>query len=160
MTTKNPVNSVHDEQFDADKKASESAGEEITETTTQEQPAGKTGVENEPVVPEIIEPVTEEPVEELQAVEDTTEEEIAAEETAEEEITEEENYWWGGFDHKEFYDDKVLLFAQELFAGEHTQVYYVRAGTSGEFLSPSTGAEEMYSPEVFGSTSQGYINVK
>jgi alpha-2-macroglobulin len=77
-----------------------------------------------------------------------------------EETTEEENYWWGGFDHKEFYDDKVLLFAQELFAGEHTQVYYVRAGTSGEFLSPSAKAEEMYSPEVFGSTSQGYINVK
>lgn len=68
--------------------------------------------------------------------------------------------WWGSFDHKEFYDDKVLFFAQELFPGEHTQVYFVKAGTSGEFLSPSAKAEEMYSPEVFGSTSQGFINVK
>jgi alpha-2-macroglobulin len=79
---------------------------------------------------------------------------------SEEETAEAENYWWGGFDHKEFYDDRVLLFAQELFPGEHTQVYYVKAGTSGEFLSPSAKAEEMYSPEVFGSTSQGFINVK
>ncbi|HWR74236.1 MAG TPA: DUF349 domain-containing protein [Bacteroidales bacterium] len=94
MTTKNPVNSVHDEQFDADKKASESAGEKITEMTTQEQPAGKSEVENEPVVSENSEPVTEAPVEELSAVAETAEEEsaeedIAAEETAEDEAAEE-----------------------------------------------------------------------
>ncbi len=70
MTTKNPVNSVHDEQFDADKKASESTGEEITETTTQEQPAEHIEVENEPVVSENAEPVTEEPVEELAPAEE------------------------------------------------------------------------------------------
>jgi len=69
MTTKNPVNSVHDEQFDADKKASESTGEEITETTTQVKPARQIEVENEPVLSENIEPVTEEPVEELSAAE-------------------------------------------------------------------------------------------
>jgi hypothetical protein len=74
--------------------------------------------------------------------------------------SEERGDWWGSFDHKEFYDDKVLFFAQELFPGEHTQVYFVKAGTSGEFLSPSAKAEEMYAPEVFGSTSQGFINVK
>ncbi len=68
-------------------------------------------------------------------------------------------HWWGSFDHKEFYDDRTLLFAQELFPGEHTQVYYVRAGTSGEFLAPSAKAEEMYSPEVFGSTTQGFVTV-
>jgi hypothetical protein len=89
MTTKNPVNSVHDEQFDADKKAPESAGEETTETTIQEEPAGKTGVENEPVVSEIAEPVTEEPVEELSAVAETAEEEVAAEEEADDETAEE-----------------------------------------------------------------------
>ncbi len=90
MTTKNPVNSVHDEQFDADKKASESAGEKITEMTTQEQPAGKSEVENEPVVSENSEPVTEEPVEEISAVAETVEEESAEEETAEEDIAAEE----------------------------------------------------------------------
>lgn len=71
MTTKNPVNSVREEQFDADKKASESTGEEITETTTQVQPAGQIEVENEPVLSENIEPVTEEPAEELSAAEET-----------------------------------------------------------------------------------------
>ena len=90
MTTKNPVNSVHDEQFDADKNASESTGEEITETTTQEQPAEHIEVENEPVVSENAEPVTEEPVEELApaeeipAVEETVEEITAVKETVEE----------------------------------------------------------------------------
>ncbi len=72
---------------------------------------------------------------------------------------EEQEHWWGSFDHEERYDDRVLFFAQELFPGEHTQVYYVRAGTSGKFLSPATKAEEMYAPEVFGSTGQGYITI-
>ncbi len=68
-------------------------------------------------------------------------------------------HWWGSFDHKELYDDRILLFAQELFPGEHTQVYFVRASTSGEFIAPSAKVEEMYSPEVFGSTTQGPVTV-
>jgi len=63
MTTKDPVNSVHDEQFDADNKASESTGDEITETTAQVVPDKQVEVEKEPVVPENAKPVTEEPVE-------------------------------------------------------------------------------------------------
>ncbi|MEO0190930.1 MAG: hypothetical protein ABIL18_08110, partial [candidate division WOR-3 bacterium] len=63
-------------------------------------------------------------------------------------------------DHEEQYDDKMLFFAQELFPGEHTQVYFVRAGTGGKFLAPSAKAEEMYSPEVFGSTTQGFLTVE
>jgi hypothetical protein len=81
MTTKNPVNSVHDEQFDADEKAPESTGEEITETTTQDQTSGQTEAENEPVVPENDEPVTVEPVEELTVSEEVTAEEAADEDT-------------------------------------------------------------------------------
>lgn len=69
-------------------------------------------------------------------------------------------HWWGGFDHEEHYDDKTLLFGQHLFPGEHTRVYYIRAATSGTFLAPSTKAEEMYSPEVFGSTTQGYVIIE
>ena len=75
MTTKNPVNSVHDEQFDADKKAPESMGEELTETTTQEQPAAQIEVENEPVLSEIVEPVIEEPVDEEPVNEEPVDEE-------------------------------------------------------------------------------------
>jgi hypothetical protein len=72
MTTKNPVNSVHDEQFDADKKASESTGDKITETTTQDQPAEKIEIENEPALPENVEPVTEEPAGETINYDDIT----------------------------------------------------------------------------------------
>ncbi|MEO0123123.1 MAG: Ig-like domain-containing protein [candidate division WOR-3 bacterium] len=77
-----------------------------------------------------------------------------------EEQYEEKGHWWGSFDHEEQYDDKMLFFAQELFPGEHTQVYFVRAGTGGKFLAPSAKAEEMYSPEVFGSTTQGFLTVE
>lgn len=69
-------------------------------------------------------------------------------------------HWWGSFDHQESYDDRMLFFAQELFPGEHTQVYYVRAGTPGKFLAPASKAEEMYAPEIFGSTTQGYVVIE
>ncbi len=84
MTTKNPVNSVHEEQFDADKKASESTGEEITEMTTQEQPAEQIEVADEPVLSENVEPATEEPADELPADEEASEEMTVDEEPAEE----------------------------------------------------------------------------
>ena len=77
-----------------------------------------------------------------------------------EEQYQEKGDWWGSFDHEEQYDDKMLFFAQELFPGEHTQVYFVRAGAGGRFLAPSAKAEEMYSPEVFGSTTQGFVVVE
>jgi uncharacterized protein YfaS (alpha-2-macroglobulin family) len=72
----------------------------------------------------------------------------------------ERGHWWGSFDHEEYYDDKTLLFAQHLFPGEHTKIYYIRAATSGTFLAPSAKAEEMYSPEVFGSTIQKFITIE
>ncbi|MGB3341418.1 MAG: Ig-like domain-containing protein [bacterium] len=67
---------------------------------------------------------------------------------------------WGTFDHWEIYDDKVLLFADALYAGEHTFSYLVRAMTYGNFTMPPTKAEEMYTPEVFGYNRQRRINVK
>jgi len=72
----------------------------------------------------------------------------------------ERGHWWGSFDHEEYYDDRVLFFGQELFPGEHTQVYFMKAGTSGTFLAPATKAEEMYSPEVFGSTTQRFVTIE
>ena len=71
----------------------------------------------------------------------------------------EQGHWWGSFDHEEYYDDRALFFAQELFPGEHTQIYYIRAAVSGRFLAPASKAEEMYAPEVFGSTGQGFIRI-
>jgi len=72
---------------------------------------------------------------------------------------EERGHWWGSFDHEEYYDDRILLFAQQLFPGEHTKVYFVRAASPGRFLNPITKAEEMYAPEVFGSSIQRYITI-
>lgn len=72
----------------------------------------------------------------------------------------ERGHWWGSFDHEEYYDDRVFIFGHHLFPGEHTWVYFIRAATPGTFLAPSTKIEEMYSPEVFGSTTQGYITIK
>ena len=62
--------------------------------------------------------------------------------------------WWGGFNHTENYNDKILLFADILNKGEHVYKYVVRAATPGEYLLPATKAEEMYNPEVFGYDGQ------
>ncbi|OYD15762.1 hypothetical protein CH333_04990 [candidate division WOR-3 bacterium JGI_Cruoil_03_44_89] len=69
-------------------------------------------------------------------------------------------HWWGSFDHQEVYDDKVILVGKHMFPDEHTWIYFVKATTSGKFLLPATKAEEMYSPEVFGSTSQKFIVIE
>jgi uncharacterized protein YfaS (alpha-2-macroglobulin family) len=73
---------------------------------------------------------------------------------------EERGHWWGGFDHTEIYDDRVLFFAEQLFPGEHTKTYFMRAASEGKFLSPQTQAQEMYSPEVFGNSAQGYVIIR
>jgi uncharacterized protein YfaS (alpha-2-macroglobulin family) len=74
-----------------------------------------------------------------------------------------DNYYyrsWGTFDHWEIYDDKVLLFADALYAGEHTFSYLARAMTYGTFTMPPTKAEEMYTPEVFGYNRQRTLSIK
>jgi len=73
---------------------------------------------------------------------------------------EESGHWWGGFDHQEYYDDRVLFFAQQLYPGEHTETYFVRAATDGRFFAPQAKAEEMYMPEVFGTSVQDHIIIE
>jgi uncharacterized protein YfaS (alpha-2-macroglobulin family) len=65
----------------------------------------------------------------------------------------------GGFDRVERHDDRVLLFATRLSAGEHVFTYVARATTSGTFRTAPTHAEEMYEPEVFGRTASTVIAV-
>ena len=62
--------------------------------------------------------------------------------------------WWRGFNHIEMHDDRVLLFADSLLPGIHTHRYLARALTMGIFNAPGTKIEEMYSPEVFGRSSE------
>ncbi|HET6271415.1 MAG TPA: hypothetical protein VFG32_00385, partial [Bacteroidota bacterium] len=64
------------------------------------------------------------------------------------------------FNHKEMYDDRVQLFADYLPAGVHTFTYMARATSYGKFQMPSTRAEGMYEPEVFGQTSSRVIIVE
>jgi uncharacterized protein YfaS (alpha-2-macroglobulin family) len=68
--------------------------------------------------------------------------------------------WWGSFTHTEMQDDRVLLFADELRAGEHTYSYVARATTSGTFTPPPAEAELMYRPETRGHTATGTLVVE
>jgi alpha-2-macroglobulin len=70
--------------------------------------------------------------------------------------------WWEyePFNHTEMKDDRVLLFADYLTAGVHTYTYLVRATSFGTYQMPSTRAEGMYEPEVFGRTSMRTIEVR
>ncbi|MFW6131287.1 MAG: Ig-like domain-containing protein [Candidatus Aminicenantaceae bacterium] len=68
--------------------------------------------------------------------------------------------WWFGFNHIEMHDDKVLLFANYLTPGIHTHRYLARAITYGTFHTPGTHVEEMYSPEVFGRSSERTVEIK
>ncbi len=61
------------------------------------------------------------------------------------------NPWWT-FNHFETYDDKILLFADGLAAGEHTYEYLIRARLPGTYEVPPSKVHEMYHPEVFGTT--------
>ncbi len=68
--------------------------------------------------------------------------------------------WWGSFNHTEFKDDRVLLFADYLRAGEHTYVYLARATTPGVFVHPAVEAEMMYRPEIRARTVRRVLVVE
>lgn len=76
------------------------------------------------------------------------------------EMKPEEQWRWNPFKHREFYDDRALFFADYLPAGIHTVSYLVRATRYGSFQLPSTRAEGMYEPEVFGQTSSKIFKVE
>jgi hypothetical protein len=70
--------------------------------------------------------------------------------------------WWRQypFNYVELRDDRVVLFADDLPVGSHTFTYFVRAASRGTFSMPSTRAEGMYEPEVFGRTSSKPITIQ
>jgi hypothetical protein len=73
---------------------------------------------------------------------------------------ERDSFWFTPFYHQEIRDDRVQLFADDLPAGVHTYVYLARATTIGKFVAAPTHVEQMYSPEVFGRTGSGTLEVK
>lgn len=64
------------------------------------------------------------------------------------------------FLHFEKYADRVALFADGLQAGEHTFQYLIRANQPGSFRMPATKAEEMYHPEIFGTTLSRVVEIR
>jgi hypothetical protein len=67
---------------------------------------------------------------------------------------------YSAFTHVERYDDKVALFADWMSAGIHSYTYLVRCIHAGTYSQPSTRAECMYEPEVFGQTPSGSVTIK
>jgi alpha-2-macroglobulin len=63
------------------------------------------------------------------------------------------------WNHKEKRDDRMLLFADRLWAGNYTYTYLVRATTLGSFIAPPSRIEEMYHPEVMGHTATSAVEV-
>jgi hypothetical protein len=64
------------------------------------------------------------------------------------------------FNHTEFRDDRVFLFADELPAGVYEYEYLARATTPGRFRYRPTKVWEMYYPEIFGQTEAGWLEIK
>ncbi|MDD5750945.1 MAG: alpha-2-macroglobulin family protein, partial [Candidatus Peribacteraceae bacterium] len=72
-------------------------------------------------------------------------------------------YWQSGlwrFNHHEFRDDSVFLFADELPAGVYQWTYLVRATTPGVFHERPALAWQMYFPEVFGQTEGKLMTIR
>jgi uncharacterized protein YfaS (alpha-2-macroglobulin family) len=91
----------------------------------------------------------------------TTASDLAAESSRQSADASWEDRWRrGGFDHIEKYDDRVVVFATRLSEGRHQFSYIVRATTQGTFTSSGAFAEEMYAPEVNGTSAAAQIVVK
>lgn len=67
--------------------------------------------------------------------------------------------WWGSFSHTELRDDRVLLFGDRVYGGDHTYTYVARATTPGTYALPAATAELMYRPEVRARTASGTLVV-
>ncbi len=72
-------------------------------------------------------------------------------------------YWWNPlwyFNHIEFRDDEVFLFADYLPAGVYRYEYLTRATTPGKYRHRPARAWEMYFPETFGQTEGDWLIVE
>lgn len=69
-------------------------------------------------------------------------------------------WWWRWYDHSEFRDEKVALFADYLHRGSYTYTYTMRATLPGDFRVIPTSAYEVYFPEVFGHSDGQVLRVR
>ena len=70
-------------------------------------------------------------------------------------------WWWGPwYEHQNMRDERAEAFTSLLWDGVYEYTYIARATTPGTFIVPPAKAEEMYSPEVFGSSGSDWVIVK
>ena len=60
---------------------------------------------------------------------------------------------------QEIRTDGMLLYAEQVEPGEYTYTYTLRAAAPGVFIQRPSRVEEMYTPEVFGSTTGDLVEV-
>jgi uncharacterized protein YfaS (alpha-2-macroglobulin family) len=60
--------------------------------------------------------------------------------------------WKGpsGLSHREFRDSRVLLFVDDMTAGDYQFSYILKPTTAGKFHWPAPSAEAMYYSEIYG----------
>jgi uncharacterized protein YfaS (alpha-2-macroglobulin family) len=73
------------------------------------------------------------------------------------------NTQWNGpseLSHSEFRDCRVLLFADDMPAGEYRFSYILKATTAGKFVWPASTVEAMYYPEFYGRGVETSLMIK
>lgn len=71
-------------------------------------------------------------------------------------------YFYGSspWNHKEFRNDRLFLFADSLPKGVYEYDYFVQVASEGEFHHPPALVSEMYFPENFGRTRGEWMKVE
>lgn len=66
----------------------------------------------------------------------------------------------GYLSHHEFRDDRVVLFADHVPRGFYEFTYFVKVTNRGNYGVPPAKAQEMYNPEIFGTTGKQDVVVR
>jgi len=64
------------------------------------------------------------------------------------------------FSEKEFPQDKVIFYGQNLFAGTHSTSYTAIVNTNGSFVLPPTLVYDAFQPEIMGLSAAGIFTTK
>lgn len=74
-------------------------------------------------------------------------------------VTATERTWQPPWQWQDALDDGMLLYAAQIDPGTYTFTYTLRAAAGGTFVQRPAYVEEMYTPETFGRTDAGQLNV-
>jgi uncharacterized protein YfaS (alpha-2-macroglobulin family) len=79
--------------------------------------------------------------------------------TGDQDIASKNTFWDGPsrLSHREFRDSQVLLFADDMSAGEYQFTYILKPTTAGKFLWPAPFVEAMYYPEFYGRGAEATV---